>query len=392
MPLSYLKKQWKARKKRWTPTGDKFAFADSIEFLNLDHWAAATAASGPLFSVNYLRCLEAHGPRQLSFKYGLIYREGSPIAALVMQILDTDLSAFVPQGSKRAVGGKLVKARLFLCGSLLCWGNCGVAMAPEVEPATVWPSVAEALFRVRRAERITGETDFVLVRDLPLDCPNSAVLADYSYTPVKVEPDMVLELKDWTCFDDYLASLSSKYRKAAKNIQKTLDKSGCVVEDLQQPAMHEERLHQLYREVWKEAEVRPVEFSPGYLPALKDALGDDFAFIAIKRQDQILGFVTLIRQGELSIGYILGFDREAARDLPLYLRLLQAVTERSLQWGCKRISFGGTALEPKARLGAQAQPRQVWARHRLAPLNALVAPMLASFSPQQPPDRNPFKS
>lgn len=46
---------------------------------------------------------------------------------------------------------------------------------------------------------------------------------------------------------------------------------------------------------------------------------------------------------------------------------------------------------PKARLGAEPEPRQVWARHRLAPLNVLVKPLLESFSPQQPPERNPFK-
>jgi GNAT acetyltransferase-like protein len=391
MPLTYLRKQYQARQTRWTPTGDQFAFADSVNYLKPQDWDHV-ADGRALFSRTYLSCLEEHRPEQLTFMYGLIYRDAEPIAAVIMQILDTDLSVFAPKDSRRAKGGRFVNQRIFVCGSLLCWGNRGVAVAPGVDESSVWPSVAEALYRVRRSARLSGVTDFVLVRDLPAKHAQSAILEDYSYSTVDVEPDMVLDLRDWKCYDDYLASLQSKYRKAAKDIRKKLEKGGCVLEDLASPEQHEKRLSDLYRAVWQEAEVRPVEFSPKYLGALKRALGEDYAYLVIRRENEILGFVTLIKDGETAIGYILGFDREeAARGLPLYLRLLQAVVERSLEWGCKHVSFGGTALEPKARLGAQPSPRQVWARHRLAPLNVMVKPLLESFTPQQPPDRNPFK-
>jgi hypothetical protein len=391
MPLTYLKKQYQARQTRWTPTGDQFAFADSVDYLNPQHFDHAVEGCGALFSRDYLKCLEEHRPEQLTFKYGLIYRNGEPIAALTMQILDTDLSVFMPKDSRRAWGGQFVNQRIFVCGSLLCWGNRGVAIRDEVGESSVWPSVAEALYRVRRSARLTGETDFVLVRDLPAGHEESAILEDYSYSTVDVDPDMVLDLRDWGNYADYLASLQSKYRKAAKDIRKKLKKGGCVTEDLADPDQYEDRLYELYRAVWQEADVRPVEFSPRYLGALKKALGDDYAYLVIRREDEILGFVTLIKDGDTAIGYILGFDREAARGLPLYLGLLQAVVERSLEWGCKRVSFGGTALEPKARLGAEPAARQVWARHRLAPLNVMVKPLLESLTPQQPPDRNPFK-
>ncbi len=392
MPLTYLKKQYRAHQTRWALSGDQFAFADSVNYLNTQHWDRVVEDRGALFSRAYLKCLEEHNPEQLTFKYGLIYREGEPIAAVVMQILDTDLSAFVPKKSKRAQGGKFISTRILVCGSLLCWGNRGVAIADGVEESTVWPAVAELLYRVRRSERIGGETDFVLVRDLAAGHQDSTILEDYSYSIVHVEPDMVLNLRDWTNNDDYLASLQSKYRKAAKDIRKRIEKAGCVLEDLADPDKYEHRLFELYRAVWQEAEVRPVEFSKKYLSALQKALSQDYAYLVIRKEENILGFVTLIKDRDTAIGYILGFDREAAQELPLYLRLLQAVVERALEWGCKRVSFGGTALEPKARLGAEPEPRQVWARHRLAPLNVMVKPLLESFTPQQPPARNPFKA
>jgi len=251
--------------------------------------------------------------------------------------------------------------------------------------------VAEALYRIRRSEKLTGETDFVIIRDLPADEPSHLKLKDYGYRPVNVEADMVLDLKDWTCFEDYLSSLQSKYRKAALSIRKKIDKAGCSLVELADPDQYQERLHQLYRAVWSEADVRPVEFASTYLPSLKSALGQDYALLALRQADQILGFVSVIRDSDRAIGYILGFDRDAAQELPIYLRLLQGVIERALQWGCRSVSFGGTALEPKARLGAEPSPRQVWARHRAAPLNVLIRPLLENFTPQQPPERNPFK-
>lgn len=392
MPIDFLREKYRRRKVRRTPTGDNFACADSIDFLVDEHWDLAAKGGGVFFTRSYLRCLEEHPPDGLEFRYALIYRDGDPIAAVVIQILEKDLACFLPQDSPLAAGGRLISQKLFVCGSLLCWGNQGVSVAPGVDWSTVWPSVAEVLYRVRRAEKLSGRTDFVLFRELRTGDKECLCLRDYGYRPVDVEPDMVLELEDWKTHADYLTAMQSKYRKAAKNVYKKIEKGGAEVVRLQGLADHQERIHELYRAVWANADVRPVELAPAYFCALENALGEDYAFLALSRDDKMLGYVTVIRSGDLAIGYMLGFDREAAQGLPLYLRLLNAVIEQALEWGCQRISLGGTALDPKARLGAKPVPRQVWVRHRLAPLNALVGPLLQNFDPQQPPERNPFKS
>ena len=67
---------------------------------------------------------------------------------------------------------------------------------------------------------------------------------------------------------------------------------------------------------------------------------------------RIVAFVTMIRDAETAVGYFLGYDPEINRTVPLYLRLLHAVVEEALRTGCRRVSFGRTALEPKARLCA----------------------------------------
>ena len=391
MPFQYLKEELLRHQLRRRPTSDAFAYAESINFLVAEHWDQAAQSAGVFFRRSYLQALEAHPPEGLQFRYAMIYRQAQPIAAVVIQVLRADLSRLVPATSTLAAGGRLIRQKLVVCGSLHCWGNQGVAFAPGVDPATVWPSVAEVLYGLRRADKLHGETDFVLFRELPTGHAPAQCLRDYGYQPVDIEPDMLMDLKNWSSLDDYLNSLQSKYRKSAKSVLSKTEKSGCQLLRLRDLHPHRERIEQLYRAVWANADVRPVTLSPDYIVALNQALGEDYAFLALFQGEKMIGYVTALRSGDLGVGFVIGFDRQAAEEIPIYLRLLYAVIEQSLAWKCRTISFGGSALEPKARLGCQAQPAQVWVRHRLAPLNALVAPLISSFSPQLPPERNPFK-
>src|SRR5262249_3214411 len=163
--------------------------------------------------------------------------------------------------------------------------------------------------------------------------------------------------------------------------------AGCVVEKVKALEPFAPRLYELYLSVHEKAAVRPATLSPEYLPALARAAGDDFACIVVRRVDQILGFVSLVRSADLAVGYFIGYDRAAAASLPLYLRLLHAVVEQAIEWKCARLSLGRTALEPKARLGALPEPLFIWARHRLPMANFFVRKLVQAIPHQEPPER-----
>jgi hypothetical protein len=75
--------------------------------------------------------------------------------------------------------------------------------------------------------------------------------------------------------------------------------------------------------VQSNASVRLVTVPETYLPALASVLGESFRCTAVRRGDEILGFITCLRDGGTAIGYYIGFDRgAAAQGLPIYLRLL----------------------------------------------------------------------
>lgn len=286
-----------------------------------------------------------------------------------------------------------VRHRMLVTGNLLSWGFHGVAFAPGEDPAAIWPAVAEALYRIRRAERLTGQTNFVMVKDTAPQQAGVENLKSFSYRAMETEPNMVLAIDpSWRSYDDYLSALDAKYRRNAKDQLKKLASAGCTIERLPDIASHSDRLHSLYLAVHENAAVRLVTLPGGYLSAMAQANGDDFRCTAIKRGEEILGFVTTLRDGDTAIAYYIGFDREAAATgLPIYLRLLHATIGDAIDWGCTRLSLGRTALEPKAALGAKPQAVEVWIRHRVPALNWALRAALGAVPHDEAPERNPFK-
>jgi hypothetical protein len=390
---------------RHTPTGCTYALADDVSMLNPEHWDLLTRGSSVFLSRRYLSVLHQHAPPGVRLHAALVYRDGHPVAAVAAQSIRVreDNLPKSERGTRkrertfwRAVAG--IDQRVMICGNLLSWGNHGVAFAPDVDPRTVWPGVTEALYRLRKADGMFARTDLILIKDLPEeDGAVAEALHPYSYRPFATEPNMVLALNPaWNTFDDYLAGLRKDYRKAIRNTHKQIDEAGLSLHRLSAEEMQSESatLHRLYLEVLEKQRFRLVTLSPSYLPAIAAAFGDDFVTSGLRTADgRLAGFVSTLRDGDGAVGYYIGFDRQlAATGVPLYLRLLQAVVEDAIALRANCISFGRTALEPKARLGAAPRGLRTFVRHRLEPLNVVVRGLIETMpEPDLPPERNPFR-
>lgn len=398
-----------AARERRAPTGYNFALADRLEFLNPQHCDVAAATGGLFLSRDYLSALQASGPEDVRVRFALVYRDSAPVVAISVQCLTINGTQLVKspdelsdddrkQLALRKLGQKAlsrVKRRVMVCGNLLSWGMHGVAFAEGEDPQPLWPAVAEALYRLRRADRLHGQTDYVLIKDLPEEAAQaSSAMERFSYRRFETEPDMVLDIPDeWSSFEDYLASLNKKYRKSARTVLKAVESGGAEVLRLKSLDDQAKRLHELYHAVADRAEVRLAEIPPGFFPALAESLGTEkFAAIGIQKDGQLVGFVTVLKDGDSAVGYYLGLDYGINEQLPLYHRLLYAVIEQAIEWKCSRVSLGRTALEPKARLGCHPVPTSVWIRHRVPVVNLVVRQLLKGVPHDEPPDRNPFKS
>jgi hypothetical protein len=382
-------------RERHTPSGFDFALADSIDYLDQKHWSAVTAHDSLFLSPRYLQVLETAGPENIRQRYALIFQDKAPVAAIAAQSVTVSLARLrrKPSGNGRL---DQLEEKMLVCGNLLSWGMHGISFAPNVDHEPLWPAVAEAIYRLRRVDKLFGDTAFVMVKDIPDAYASAATaLSRFSYRELETEPNMVLDISpQWKSYDDYLASLTSKYRKQSKQIDKEVAAAGGIVEEIKsdQIARDAEQLHALYLQTHKNARLRLVTLPVTFLPTLADRLGDDMRFTILKRGDELLGFVTTVKDGDTAVGYYIGFDRTANTEIPIYFRLLQSVVGHAIDLGCKRLSLGRTALEPKARLGARPDPMRIWIRHRIPMLNLIVRGLLHTIDDhEEPPERNPFK-
>lgn len=400
----------KEKKRLRGPADLHYALADSISLLDAAAWQEVTAQAGFFMSLDYLSTLEHVLPVNLSARYALIFSglgsERQLLAAVYMQIADISLAQVRPekQGKSTKTDKKwalpldqlaqAARQRVLTCGNLLSFGQHGIAFAPDVDSQLAWHGVVEVLYRVRQAEKLAGKTHFVMIKDLHDPYVQQAAhLENLSYRYIETEPNMLLTLApEWKNYDDYLASLASKYRVNIRNeILKPMDEAGCTVTHLPDLAPHRDSIFALYKAVQVNAGFRPFELVPDYFLALQKVAGERLRCSVIQRDGNLLGFLISVADGDTSIAYHIGFDRAAAADLPIYLRLLHAGIADALALGCTQISYGRTALEPKASLGAKPQTFGILVRHRQPVLNKLMKRLLLGIEHEDAPERNPFK-
>jgi len=398
-------------RERHRPTGFGFALADSIDYLDGVTWDTLAAGQSVFLQRRYLGALDQARPDNLEPRYALIFRGRQPVAAVVMQIVTVSGTRFlktpapVEGGSARSVlrralrpamrrAGAAVRERVLVCGNLLSWGFHAVAFARDEDPATIWPAVAEAIYRVRRAERLAGQSDFAVVKDLSgAERDGAEALRRFGYRPVESDPNMMLEIPAaWRTYDENLASLNAKYKNAARKIAKDLTQAGCVVSPLADVGLEAKRVHELYLSVVDNAAVRPVTLPVDFFPTLAAALGDDFRATVVRRDNRLVGFISVLRDGDTAVAYYIGFERAAGVGNTVYLALLHSVIGEAIALRCRRVSFGRTALEPKAGLGARPERLWLWARHRNPAMNLLIRNLLRAVPHGEAPDRSPFKN
>jgi hypothetical protein len=345
----------------------------------------------------FLQALEEGLPHNVQPRYGIVRDGDTPVAVLVGQIitLRADQLPAADQAGPRILRSVMAKfrARVFIWGNFMGWGYAGIAFAPGVDTLALWSRLADVMNRAHEVDAGIRSAGVQLVLDVSADDAAGAHhLENHRFRCMPAEPDMVLTLDpSWKAFDDYRAALKSKYRKASIEMDKRLAAAGCVIEKISDVDQYADVLIHLHLQVHEQSINRFVTLTRAFIPALARRLGGHFICTVIRQESRILGFVTTLVDGDTALAYVVGHDVQANRELPIYLRLLQTAIEDGIRLRCKRVTYGRTALEPKARLGAVAVPLMIYGRHKNPIIGAIVTPILQRLAPQNgPPPRSPF--
>ena len=108
--------------------------------------------------------------------------------------------------------------------------------------------------------------------------------------------------------------------------------------------------------------------------------------------NKLIGFNTLIKNGEVMDTYFLGYDESVQREKMLYLNMLYDMVAYSINKGFKEIFFARTALEIKSSIGAKPQEMFGLGQHSNKIVDLAFEKIFCYLDPTVVwQERNPFK-
>ncbi|WP_366186915.1 peptidogalycan biosysnthesis protein [Flavobacterium ovatum] len=214
-----------------------------------------------------------------------------------------------------------------------------------------------------------------------------------SYYHFNTQPNMVFNIKEsWNSIDDYIGDLNKKYRDQYKRARKKaigIDKRKLSLDEIKKSHY---RINELYLNVAQNAPFNTFYLSENHFEVFKKKLHDNFLFYGYFIDEKLIGFNTLIKNGEDIDTYFLGYDESCQREKMLYLNMLYDMIGYSINKKYKRIIFARTALEIKSSVGAIPVEMIGLIKHKNYFINLLMAKSFAYFEPKTEwKERNPFK-
>lgn len=215
----------------------------------------------------------------------------------------------------------------------------------------------------------------------------------HSYFKFSTQPNMLFEIKKhWYSFEDYSIDLNKKYRDQYKRARKKAEgitKRKLTLEDI---ANYKTRILELYMDVAKNAPFNTFFLPENHFVIFKNALKEKFHFYGYFNGETLIGFNTLIENGNDIDTYFLGYDEKCQREKMLYLNMLYDMVGYSINKGFNRIVFARTALEIKSSVGAKPEKMYGLMQHSNWFINLFIAKLFRYFEPEMVwTERNPFK-
>lgn len=278
-------------------------------------------------------------------------------------------------------------SKVLVIGQLLTSGNYGsdgLARLSTAETVRLLKMLSQILLR----EDV--ELRAVLIKDISrTESPITDALLTEGFTALPVDPVMRLDLRPFGGVDDYLASLSSKYRVRYRRARGKF--AGLTRRRLSSREARSLRaaLCKLYRETSKGADFNLVELDPDYFEWLAE-VADLYGYY--NSVGELIGFTTGLPNGSVYQAHFLGLKETYKHSHHLYHNMLLDLLEDGLSGKYQELDYGRTALAIKSSVGAEPQRYATLLRLRSGLLNRLVPYFIpAVFEAKSWQPRSPFR-
>ncbi len=208
------------------------------------------------------------------------------------------------------------------------------------------------------------------------------------------QPNMVFYVREhWKTEEDYVSALNKKYRdqyKRARKKEQGIEKRRMSLNEIKE---NQEQIYKLYFHVAKNAPFNTFFLAREHFSVFKEIFDEDFLVYGYYLNNQLIGFNTMIVNGDSLDTYFLGYDDSVQREKMLYLNMLYDMIACGIHKKYREVVFSRTALEIKSSVGAVPIPNFGYIEHRNRLINRWMPQLFDYLEPEvhwNP--RNPFQN
>ncbi|MFV8363322.1 8-amino-7-oxononanoate synthase [Flavobacterium sp. ZT3P35] len=352
-------------------------------------------------SKKYLEILEKSAPENMICHFIGLFNHETLVGVALSQFLDLNkMESFGnrDQCIKTTIRNLVFKkfgSRVLVIGNNMLTGQNSFAIAESVNKKEVMQTLVNATKALKKKFQsegkkvhITTYKDFCKEEIKNFNIPEFK--NEYQFS---TQPNMVFAINEnWKSEQDYIDSLSKKYRDQYKRTRKKAAGIEKRKLHLQEIIALEDTIYDLYLHVAKNAPFNTFFLPKNHFRTFKEIFKDKFLFYGYFVDEKLIGFNTLIKNGSVMDTYFLGYDDSIQREKMLYLNMLYDMIAYSINKGYKEIVFARTALEIKSSVGAKPIQMYGYIGHTNPVVNVFMPKIFRYLEPETPwQERNPFK-
>ncbi len=359
------------------------------------------ALNNIFLSKDYLKILEKSAPENMVCHFIGFFRDKELVGIALSQFLDLNkLESFGERDKciKTSIRNSIFKnfcSHVLILGNNMLTGQNAYVFSDRIDKNTALLCLKTASKKLETIFKNKGQKVHISTfKDFPQEETAAFQKAGFQdYFQFSTQPNMIFDIPThWKTEQDYINALSKKYRDQYKRARKKANGVVKIKMHLEDIIKHEDTIYDLYFHVAKNAHFNTFFLAKNHFRTLKEILKDKFLFYGYFLDKKLVGFNTIIKNGEVMDTYFLGYDESIQREKMLYLNMLYDIIAYSINKGFKEIVFARTALEIKSAVGAKPQEMFGYMKHSNIILDTVIEKLFCYLEPEVVwQERNPFK-
>jgi len=325
----------------------------------------------------FLKALEDSSPTNISTFYLGVFSAETLVGIAIIQRVEMYVEDVFRKTSNqffkrcgKFLISKIVKGNALIIGNLMHTGQHGLYFNPNaIKQDAFLDQLSKGITQLTQSiKQEFGKTIRIIAfkdyfEDDDLHSSTTFFRRAHLYK-AQVQPNMIFNIRDtWSTPENYISSFNKKYRRRYKTARKKGNGILKVELDLDAIKNQSETLYKLYENVSDNAGINSFKLHKAHFYELKLRLENNFKLFGYYLNGQLVGFYTVILNGENLETYFLGYNQTLQHDHQMYLNMLFDMASFGIENQFKRVIFARTAMEIKSSIGAKPHKMNIYLKH-----------------------------